>query len=202
MQIYKEIGGHAITTTISEEAWTGQTYSKNEIHYPSMVKWTKESDGSFTYDYTDFDNWVSFCKELGIGDKIILYSIAPWHNSFTYWDNGELVYEPFRAGSERYNTVWGNFLEDLTAHLEEMGWYDDAYIGIDERGFSAAAFDLIESVKNSEGKSLKTAGAMDSFVEKKDLAMRVSDLNVGDTAAWAHPTEFRSEERRVGKECL
>ena len=150
MQIYKEIGGHAITTTISEEAWTGQTYSKNEIHYPSMVKWTKESDGSFTYDYTDFDNWVSFCKELGIGDKIILYSIAPWHNSFTYWDNGELVYEPFRAGSERYNTVWGNFLEDLTAHLEEMGWYDDAYIGIDERGFSAAAFDLIESVKNSE----------------------------------------------------
>ncbi len=190
MQIYKEIGGHAITTTISEDAWNKQTYSKNEIHYPSMVKWTKESDGSFTYDYTDFDNWVSFCKELGIGDKIILYSIAPWHNSFTYWDNGELVYESFRAGSERYNTVWGDFLEDLTAHLEDKGWYDDAYIGIDERGFSAAAFDLIDSIKNSEGKSLKTAGAMDSFVEKKDLAMRVYDLNVGDTAAWAHPTEF------------
>ena len=123
-----------------------------------MVKWTKESDGSFTYDYTDFDNWVSFCKELGIGDKIILYSIAPWHNSFTYWDNGELVSESFRAGSERYNTVWGDFLEDLTAHLEDKGWYDDAYIGIDERGFSAAAFDLIDSIKNSEGKSLRQQG--------------------------------------------
>ena len=31
---------------------------------------------------------------------------------------------------------------------------------------------------------------MDSFVEKKDLAMRVTDLNVGDTAAAAHPADF------------
>lgn len=82
------------------------------------------------------------------------------------------------------------FLTDLIAHLEEKGWFDDAYIGIDERGFSAAAFDLIDSITNSEGKALKTAGAMDSFVEKKALAMRVDDLNVGDTAAWGHPTDF------------
>lgn len=190
MQIYKEVGGHAITTTIVEEAWSGQTYSANEIHYPSMVKWTKNSDGSFTYDYTDFDNWVSFCKEMGLGDKIILYSVAPWHNSFKYWEDGVLKTEGFSAGTTRYNEVWGNFLRDMVAHLEEKGWFDDAYIGIDERGFSAAAFDMIDSVKNSEGKSLKTAGAMDSFVEKKDLAMRVDDLNVGDTAAWAHPTDF------------
>lgn len=35
--------GHAITTTISEEAWSGQTYiSANDVfHYPSMIKWTK-----------------------------------------------------------------------------------------------------------------------------------------------------------------
>ena len=31
---------------------------------------------------------------------------------------------------------------------------------------------------------------MDSFVEKKELAMRVTDLNVGDTAAAAHPADF------------
>ena len=46
------------------------------------------------------------------------------------------------------------------------------------------------AVKNKDGKCLKTAGAMDSFVEKKDLAMRVTDLNVGDTAAAAHPADF------------
>ena len=197
MEKYKEAGGHAITTSIVEEAWNGQTYSKNEVHYPSMVKWTKNADGSFSYDYTDFDKWVSFNKELGIGDKIVLYSIAPWHNSFAYWENGTLKYESFTAGNARYQTVWRNFLTDLIAHLETKGWFEDAYIGIDERGFSTAAFDLIDSVTNLHGQTLKTAGAMDNFVNKKDLAMRVTDLNVGDTAAAAHLDEFAAmlEER-------
>ena len=88
-----------------------------------------------------------------------------------------------------YHTLDG-LLTDLATHLTEKGWFDDSYIGIDERGFSGTAFDLIESVKNKDGKCLKTAGAMDSFVEKKELAMRVTDLNVGDTAAAAHPADF------------
>ncbi len=48
MMKYKEIGGHAITASIIEDAWAGQTYSENSVHYPSMVKWTKNTDGSFT----------------------------------------------------------------------------------------------------------------------------------------------------------
>lgn len=199
---YKEIGGHAITTTISEEAWSGQTYSANEVHYPSMVKWTKNADGSFSYDFTAFDKWVTFCKELGIGDKIVIYSIAPWHFSFTYWEGSELKYEVFGSRNgindlDRYNEVWGDFLRKLVDHLDEKGWFDESFIGIDERGFSAAAFDIVESVENKDGKKLKTAGAMDGFVGQKDLAMRVDDLNVGDNAAAAHPKEFKEllEER-------
>ena len=47
---------------------------------------------------------------------------------------------------------------------------------------------------------LKTAGAMDGFVNKFDLALRVTDLNVGDTAAAAHPTDFtRLIEAREAK---
>lgn len=193
MRKYKEIGGYAVTTTIVEEAWSmkaygifaGQTYSKNEVHYPSMVKWTKNADGTFSYDYTDFDKWVAFNKSLGIGDKILLYSVAPWHNSFSYWEDGTLKYEEFMVGSDRYKEVWRDFLTDLIGHLEEKGWFEDAYIGIDERGFSNGAFDLIESVKGSGGKPLKTAGAMDSIDDpmKEELALRVTDLNVGSTAA-------------------
>lgn len=197
MELYKKIGGHAITASIIEDAWNGQTYSANAVHYPSMIKWIKNGD-TFTYDYTDFDKWVSFNKSLGIGDKIVLYSVAPWHNSFTYWENGELVREVFYIqptnGSayytENYTILWTDFLTDLVTHLTEKGWFDDSYIGIDEQGFSSTAFDLIESVKNKDGKCLKTAGAMDSFIEKKNLAMRVTDLNVGDTAVAAHQAEF------------
>lgn len=191
MELYKEAGGHAITASIIEDAWSGQTYSANDVHYPSMVKWTKNTDGSFSYDFTAFDKWVTFCRnEIGIGDKIVLYSIAPWGNAFTYWENGVLKSESFSAGTARYNEVWRDFLNKMIEHLDQKGWFDDTYMGIDERGFSAAAFDLIDSVQNIHGKSLKTAGAMDGFVNKRDLAMRVDDLNVGDNAAAAHPAEF------------
>ncbi len=190
MEIYKEIGGHAITTSIVEEAWSGQTYSKNSVHYPSMIKWTKGTDGNFTWDYTDFDAWVSFCKKMGLGDKIVLYSIAPWNNSIGYWQNNQLTYQSFDLTKTSDQEIWKKFLENLIAHLMEMGWFEESYMGIDERGFSTQAFDLIDSVKNSQGQSLKTAGAMDSFVSKWDLALRVTDLNVGDTAAAANATKF------------
>ena len=83
------------------------------------------------------------------------------------------------------------FLQDLVDHLTNMGWFEESYIGIDERGFSNAAFDIVDSVKNIHGKSLKTAGAMDGFVDKPDLALRVYDLNVGEfKLAATHPQEF------------
>ena len=191
MELYKSLGGHAITTTINEDAWAGQTYSKtgpNGIHYPSMIKWEKKN-GEMTYDYTNFDKWVNFNKKLGIGDKIVIYSIAPWHNSFTYWENDRLVTEPF-ANNANYEKMWKHFLNDLIKHLESKGWFEDSYIGIDERGFSKQAFDLIDSVTSSTAKPLKTAGAMDHFVNKYDLALRVTDLNVGDSAAAANPEQF------------
>lgn len=199
MELYKSIGGHAITTTINEDAWSGQTYSANAIHYPSMVKWTK-SGGGFTYDFTDFDKWVTFNKGLGIGDKIVIYSIAPWHGNFTYWENGTMKSEKYTVGSERWRSVWTDFLRKLIEHLMDKGWFDESYIGIDERGFSADAFDLIDSIRNIHDVPLKTAGAMDGFVNKFDLALRVTDLNVGDTAAAAHPTDFtRLIEAREAK---
>ncbi|MGN0335649.1 MAG: glycoside hydrolase domain-containing protein [Lachnospiraceae bacterium] len=190
MEIYKEVGGNAITATILEEAWSGQTYSANDIHYPSMVKWTKNADGSFSYDYSDFDAWVGFCKEMGLGDKIVLYSIAPWHGSFNYWEGDQLKYEKYTVGSTRYTEVWTDFFENLIDHLEEKGWFDSAYVGIDERGFDSRAFDLIESITNDEGVCLKTASDMDNFVNKWDMALRITDLNVGDTAAAANPQKF------------
>lgn len=183
MQIYKEIGGNAITATFTEEAWSGQTYSKNEVHYPSMVKWTREN-GTFSYDYTDLDAWIGLCKEMGLGEKIVFYGIAPWHGSFTYWENDQLVYEKYTVGNDRYVEVWTDFLTDFTAHLDEMGWLENAYIGIDERGVSSAAFDVAEAA------GLKTAADIDNITNHWEIAKRVTDLNVGDTAAQKYSAKF------------
>ena len=183
MGYYKELGGSAITASIIEDAWGGQTYSENEVHYPSMIKWTKGADGVMTYDYTDFDTWVQFNKDLGIGDKIVLYSIAPWHNSFTYWENGVLKTEPYAVGSDEYKAMWDHFFTDLIAHLNTKGWFDQTYIGIDERGFDSRAFDAIEATKDPiTGKSLKKTGAADAYVKKWDLIARMDEVSIGDTA--------------------
>lgn len=196
MALYKQLGGHAITTTVTEEAWQGQTYADDDsaghnekIHYPSMVRWEMDENGTMHYDFTNFDKWVEFNKELGIGDKIILYSIAPWiqnngepfkNQAIKYWQNGELKgVDSSTVGTATGNKFWRHFLNAMVEHLEEKGWFDDAYVGIDERGFSHEAFDLVDSVKNSKGESLKTAGAMDN-IGNTALAMRVDDLNVGD----------------------
>lgn len=200
MEKYKEMGGHAITASIIEDAWGGQTYSANSVHYPSMIRWNQVGDEmNFEYDYTNFDKWVEFNKELDIGDKIVLYSIAPWHNSFTFYDeSGELQQRRFNITTNQTQEIWRHFLEDLVEHLMDKGWFDDAYIGIDERGFSSAAFDVIESVTNENGEHLKTAGAMDAG--NPNLAMRVTDLTMGDVAvhsdvnAYYDLLEKRNEE--------
>ena len=72
MTVYKNLGGHAITASIVEEAWGGQTYGYNkDVHYPSMIKWIKTADGEWRFDYTHFDKWVALNKSIGIADKII-----------------------------------------------------------------------------------------------------------------------------------
>ncbi|QUY65352.1 DUF4091 domain-containing protein [Helcococcus kunzii] len=190
MEIYKSVGGHGIVTTINEDSWGdpnrlgGQTYSKNDVHYPSMVTWRKDASGKFTYDYSDFDAWVSFNKKLGIADKIVVYSIAPWHNKITYYnENDELIRENFSLSRESSRKIWQDFLEDLYKHLEEKGWFDETYLGIDERGITKEALDFIDSIKNSKGESIKTAGAMDNIARHKEEALRITDLNVSAISA-------------------
>ncbi|MBM7834384.1 glycoside hydrolase domain-containing protein [Clostridium sardiniense] len=198
---YKEMGGHAITTSIVEEAWGGQTYSKNDIRYPSMIKWTKKSNGKFTFDFTNFDKWVQFNKDLGIGDKIICYSMIPWGNKIYYYNEStgnqeNIILNP---GTSDYEVIWTQFLNDLIPHLDEKGWFEDTYIGIDERRNMDKAFDVIDKVKNKDGLILKKAAAMDHFnANYFNITKRVDDLSVGSTAAKTDLDGYRKfvKERR------
>lgn len=186
MTKYKELGGNAITTSIVEEAWGGQTYSRNPVRYPSMVKWTKKADGKFEFDFTNFDKWVQFNKDLGIGDKIVCYSMIPWGNTISYFDEAtsSIKSEVITAGTARYEEVWLQFLNKLVPHLDEKAWFDDTYIGIDERPNMDKAFDVIDKVKGRNAKPLKKAAAMDHFSESyKATTDRIDDLSVGSTAA-------------------
>lgn len=191
MEKYKEVGGDMITATMVEEAWSGQTYSANDIHYPSMITWTK-SGSAFTYDYSDFDKWVSFCKDMGIGDRVVIYGLIPWNTTITYRENGQVKEESISIGSDRHKEIIRDFLPDLIQHLEEKGWFDSCYLGIDERNFSPSVIELVGTIKNSKGEALKVAGDMDNINDtaKKQIAKQIALLSVGDTAAAAHQEDF------------
>ena len=183
MELYKDLGGHAITASIVEEAWGGQTYGGgNEIHYPSMIKWIKNTNGTWEFDYTDFDKWVELNLEIGIADKIICYSMMPWDGIVKYEDRETETVKSMTANpanAEQYGQVWRPFLEDFVEHLDEKGWFDQTYIGFDERSNMGTAFDLIDSVTNKEGNALKKSAAFNDFSHNLGVFNRLDYASVG-----------------------
>lgn len=183
MTVYKNLGGHAVTASIVEEAWGGQTYGGNsDIHYPSMIKWIKSTGGEWRFDYTNFDKWVQLNKSIGIADKIICYSMMPWKNTIRYYDEAKNKYIKTRvnpANKEKYNRMWTPFLKAFIAHLDSMGWFDCTYIGFDERRNMETALDLIGKVKNKDGKSLKTSAAFNDFKHNAAVFDRLDYASVG-----------------------
>lgn len=133
MQRLADAGQKTITCTLIEEAWDGQTYDA----FPAMVRWIKKGDGSWAYDYSIFDRWVSFMTdEVGMKNaRIHCYTMIPWSLKFRFHDEAakrdtDLVLNP---GSAEYDAFWGRFLKDFTAHLRAKGWLERTRIGMDER---------------------------------------------------------------------
>lgn len=183
MTLYKSLGGHAVTASIVEDAWGGQTYAKNsKIHYPSMIKWIKTADGDWKFDYTHFDKWITLNKEIGIADKIICYSLMPWKNVVRYYDESKNKLKKIKvntANKTKYEQVWKPFLQDFIRHLDEKDWFDSAYIGFDERHNMQTALDLINDVKNKDGKTLKISAAFNDFKHNSAIFDRLNYASVG-----------------------
>lgn len=203
MEKYRSLGGNAITAAIVEEPWDGQTYSENPIAFPSMIKWTKTAEGTFTFDYTWFDQWITFTKELGMGDKIICYSIVPWNNKLIYFDEAAGAQNNMPLENETvYWAAWEGFLNDFMQHLETKGWSDHTYIGVDERGIDRVPFALLEKITDSKGNTFKTSAAIDAITEKKAIALRVDELSVGIVAVRKKAAAFeeiRAQRQAEGK---
>ncbi len=203
MSLYKSLGGHAITASIVEEAWGGQTYGgDNKIHYPSMIKWIKNLEGKWEFDYTDFDKWVQLNKEIGIADKIICYSMMPWNNVIKYYDETKKKMLKFKANTARankYSEIWSPFLTDFINHIDEKGWFDSTYMGFDERHNMGTALNLILDTKNKEGKTLKISAAFNDFKHNASVFDRLDYASVGLQQIRNNLQEFKIqvEERRA-----
>lgn len=194
LDLYAKIGGDAITVTVVEDAWNHQCYDP----YPSMVKWTLKEDGTFAFDYTDLDKWVQMNLDHGIDGQIKSFSMCCWGNRVTYYDeaSGTVKTESPATGSERWTEIWSAFMQDYADHMTEKGWFDMTYMAMDERPVAEVepVLDLVESIENSEGKSMKTAIAVYRW-DIESVMDRIDDLSLSIGMASDGRTRPLFEER-------
>ena len=148
-----ECGCKALTVTLLDLPWNHQCYDG----YYSMIGRVKNADGSWTFDYSIFDEYVEFGRRCGLGPDIACYTMCPWRYRMTWKEekrkdcenvelckyenmkipNGGGVYverrEKILPGTAEFEDYWGPFVVDFAAHLKEKGWFEDAYIAMDER---------------------------------------------------------------------
>lgn len=133
MKRLADMGQKTITATLIDEAWNEQTYDR----FRGMIAVTRRADGSWAYDYTAFDRWVSFMREtVGLRNAAIhCYTMVPWSLTFPYYDEaqGKTLRPKLQPGSAEYEAFWGPFLSAFTAHLREKGWEAQTRIAMDER---------------------------------------------------------------------
>ena len=127
------MGQKTITATLIDEAWGGQTYDR----FGSMVLVTRRADGSWAYDYSRFDRWVLFMKEIvGLENaNVSCYTMVPWSLTFPYYDEaqGRTVAPKLVPGTPEYAAFWEPFLTAFVEHLREMEWEDCTRLAMDER---------------------------------------------------------------------
>ena len=148
MKMLANAGQRSITASIMHKPWNGQT----EDHFDSMITRIKKIDGSWEYDYTVFDKWVTFMmEEVGIDDLISCYTMIPWALRFDYYDQAtnRVQFVETKPGEAAYADYWGSFLKDFSRHLREKGWFEKTAISMDERPMEAMR-EAIKVIKNAD----------------------------------------------------
>ena len=126
-----ECGCKALTVTLLDLPWNHQCYDG----YGTMVGRVKNADGTWSFDYTIFDEYVEFGRRCGVGPDIACYSMCPWRYRVTWKDaEGKDHREKMLPGTPEFEDYWGPFLVDFASHLKEKDWFEDTYIAMDERG--------------------------------------------------------------------
>ena len=130
LKLLGQAGQTFITTYITHDAW-GETIYRNE---GTMVEWIRGRDGTWRFDYTNFDKYVELALRCGITDAITCYTPVSWQNRYRYVDEatGEYVHAQWSPTSEEFESFWLVFLKDLEAHLKQRGWFERTYLGVNE----------------------------------------------------------------------
>ena len=139
---YASRGGKNIATTITHEPWhvpwiNKTTRSQTAFGYKSMVKWYKNTNDNWEFDYSIFDKYVTMATKLGIHGAINTFSMTPFHSKqrihyLDREDNVEKVIE-IDISDLAYEKIWTDFLISFKKHLIQKGLFERTYLGFDEK---------------------------------------------------------------------
>lgn len=124
-QLLASMGQKVITAHIKEGA----------LGSPSMIRWVKNPDQSWSYDFRNFDRYVDSMMSWGINKQINCQSPVGWNSDvIPYWCKEANKPKELAApiGSETYRERWDHFLNAFQNHLEEKGWFDKTVLYLDE----------------------------------------------------------------------
>jgi hypothetical protein len=129
-------GQKTITAFIINQPW-----GDNHIYYkdPTLITWTRKKDGSWKFDYTVFDRYISFMMSCGINKHINCYSMVTWDLAYIYYDEaaGKETSIKAKPGSPEFTEYWTTMLKDFTKHLKAKGWFEMTAIAMDERSMES-----------------------------------------------------------------
>jgi hypothetical protein len=130
LKLYADAGGKYITTYGVHSPWADNSY----MIEGAMIEWIKRKEGGWKFDYSIFDEYVQLAMSVGVDKAITIYTPVPWGFRFRYMDEstGNYVYVSWPPDSKEFKSFWNIFLTDLKKHLEQKGWFEKTYLGINE----------------------------------------------------------------------
>lgn len=127
----KGINQQVITTSVFWDLYNNSIRPLEQM----MIQIQKKADGTFSYDYSNFEKYVNLGIQKGIGKQISVHNLFPWNNTFFYCDESsqKVISIQSLPGTELYNQFWKTFLIDFSKYLKQKKWLDRVVLVVDER---------------------------------------------------------------------
>ncbi|MGL4412588.1 MAG: glycoside hydrolase domain-containing protein [Bacteroidales bacterium] len=146
LELLRDAGLKTVLINLIKDPWLSTYKLKSEQHqtnypYDELIHWRLTKDGSFKFDFSDFERYVKFCFSIGIDHSIECYSMLTWlvssYSGISYFDEsqGKEVVHKFEDWDE-YKSVWTLFIKEFVDLLVKNGWFEKCRIGVDERGIN------------------------------------------------------------------
>ena len=142
-----DLGQRAITIVATEIPWCGQRCFQNKdtpsnLFEYSMISVKKNSNRTYSFDYSVMDRYINLCMKYGIDEEIEVFGLlGNWQSVtdgyYNYTDYCDVLRIRYENTDGTYSYMHKskdieNYIVSLQNHFIEMGWIDKVRVTADE----------------------------------------------------------------------